>query len=54
MEYPGIAPEIGTKIKELTVAGNDPAEKKEFNYWHSGRTLFGNSYWEYSGDKIIL
>ena len=30
MEYPGIAPEIGTKIKELTVAGNDPAGKKEF------------------------
>lgn len=29
MEYPGITPEIGTKIKELTVAGNDPAEKKE-------------------------
>ena len=56
MEYPGIVPEIGTKIKELTVAGNDPAGKVKRNFAigtpEGRRTLFGNSYREYFQDRI--
>ena len=56
MEYPGIAPEIGTKIKELTVAGNDPAGKIKRNFSigtpEGRRTMVGNSYREYFGDKV--
>ena len=56
MEYPGITPEIGTKIKEFTVAGRDPAGKVKRMFSigtpEGRRTLFGNSYREYFGDRI--
>lgn len=53
MEYPDIPLEIGTKIKEFTVAGNDPAGeiKRMFTIGTpmGRRTLYGNSYREYVG-----
>ena len=56
MEYPGISPEIGTKIKEYTIAGHDPAGKIKriiaIGTPEGRRTLFGNSYREYFKDSI--
>ncbi len=56
IEYPGITPEIGTKIKEFTVAGNDPAGKikRELSIGtpEGRRTMVGNSYREYYGNKF--
>ena len=56
MEYPGIAPEIGTKIKEFTLTRKDPAGeiKRSFSIGtpEGRRTLLDNSYREYFGDRI--
>ena len=56
IEYWDIGPEIGNKIKELTVAGNDPigAPKRSIDIGtpEGRRILYGNSYKEYFGESV--
>lgn len=53
LEYWGITPEIGTRIKELTIEGNDPAgsvrRMMAIGTPEGRRTLFGTTYREYFG-----
>ena len=56
MEHWNMPSEIGTRIKELTIAGNDPAggirRSLTIGTPEGRRTLFGNSYREYFGDEM--
>ena len=54
LEYPGITPEVGNKIKEYTIAGSDPVGPVKrmitIGTPEGRRTLFGTSYREYFGE----
>ena len=56
IEYWNIGPEIGTRIKELTIQGLDPLGPPErsidIGTPEGRRILVGNSYKEYFGDSV--